>query len=172
MGVGDVHAVSPRSLRNWRAAVAFAGLACAALAGAGQLALAPLRSGNGSTGSAGLRAATLSAPAGQPASGLLSLPAAARAPISAALGASDRAYWVGAEGHPLEAINRAQRLRVRFARAGALVSSGGVRLRMRPATIAGQAASAGGGSATGEAPSVSANRVSYRRGMLSEWYLN
>src|SRR5438128_2031979 len=172
MGVGDVHAVSPRSLRNWRAAVAFAGLACAALAGAGQLALAPLRSGNGSTGSAGLRAATLSAPAGQPASGLLSLPAAARAPISAALGASDRAYWVGAEGHPLEAINRAQRLRVRFARAGALVSSGGVRLRMRPATIAGQAASAGGGSATGEAPSVSANRVTYRRGTLSEWYLN
>src|SRR5207302_6777381 len=62
---------------------------------------------------------------------------------------------------------------VGFEPAGVLVSSSGMRLRIGPAAIAGQAAAAAmGDSAAGGAPSVSANRVSYRRGMLSEWYLN
>src|SRR5437899_3792333 len=171
MGAGAVYAASLRSLREWRA-LAAAAPAAAALAGAALLAIAALSAGSGSTGSAGLRTAPLAARAGQEANGLLSLPAASRGPISAALGASDRAYWVGAAGGTPEAINGAQRLRARFERAGVVVSSGEMRLRIGPATIAGQAASARGGSATSEAPSVSANRVTYRRGTLSEWYLN
>src|SRR5438874_6781002 len=173
MGVGDVHPASLRSLRSWRTAVACAGLACAGLACAAQLCLAPLNLKSGSTGSASRRAAPLSRPTDHAAGGLLSLPAAARLPISAALGASDHAYWVGAGGHPPEAVNRAQRLRVRFERAGVLVSSRGMRLRIGPAKIAGQAAAgATGAGAAGETPSVSANRATYRRGTLSEWYLN
>ena len=48
-----------------------------------------------------------------------------------------------------------------------------MRLRIGPAKIAGQAAAgATGAGAAGETPSVSANRATYRRGTLSEWYLN
>jgi IPT/TIG domain/FG-GAP repeat len=172
-GGGDVHAASLRSLRNGRTAVACAGLACAGLAGAAQIALAPLEDRSGSSGSTSLRAAPLSGGEGHPAGALLSLPAAARAPVSSSLGASDRAYWVGAGGHPLEAVNRAQRMRLRFEPAGVLVSSGALRVRIGAATIAGRApATATRNSAAGEAPGVHANRVSYRRGALSEWYLN
>src|SRR6478735_6612353 len=101
MGFGDVHGASLPSLRNGRAAVACAGLACAGLAAAAPLVLAPLHLGSTSTGGAGVRAApaaTLSErrPAGPAAGGLLGVQAGARAPISAALGKSDRAYWVGA----------------------------------------------------------------------------
>ncbi|MEA2411950.1 MAG: hypothetical protein QOC77_2511 [Thermoleophilaceae bacterium] len=97
--------------------------------------------------------------------GLASLPAAAQGPVSAALGRGEPAYRVAG----LRARNPAQRLRVGFSRAGVAIASGRARFRI--------GLSAYGYSSSVRplafvAPVASANRVSYRRGSLSEWYAN
>jgi trimeric autotransporter adhesin len=97
--------------------------------------------------------------------GLASLPAAAQGPISAALGRKERVYRVVG----LHARNPVQRLRVGFSRAGVAIDSGGARF--------GIALSAYGYSSALRplafvAPVASANRVSYARGAVSEWYAN
>jgi hypothetical protein len=96
---------------------------------------------------------------------LASLPAAAQGPVSAALGRGEPAYRVAG----LRARNPAQRLRVGFSRAGVAIASGRARFRI--------GLSAYGYSSSVRplafvAPVASANRVSYRRGSLSEWYAN
>jgi hypothetical protein len=96
---------------------------------------------------------------------LASLPAAAQGPISAALGRKEPVYRVVG----LSARNPDQRLRVGFSRAGVAIVSGGARLRI--------ALSAYGYSSALRplafvAPVASANRVSYGRGSLREWYAN
>ena len=97
---------------------------------------------------------------------LAALPAPAQAAISRVLGRDQRAYRASAEP---SFRNDAQRLSARFGRSGVQVQSGATRVglslrafgygtRLTPAVQA--------------APTARANRVSYRRGPLTEWYLN
>jgi trimeric autotransporter adhesin len=101
--------------------------------------------------------------------GLSSLPLAAQGSISAVLGRDDSRYWAhGAQGG-FHAENPQQALAMDFTRRGLKVSSGatgwGLELRRY-----------GHGDvflpASETAPEASANRVEYRRGMLTEWYAN
>jgi hypothetical protein len=82
------------------------------------------------------------------------LPLSARGPVSAAIGRDDPAYRI----RDLLAVNRAQRLSLRFTPAGATVRSGagGVSLG-----LAGVGRSGRSSPVTLEAPRVSANRVQY-----------
>ena len=97
--------------------------------------------------------------------GLESVPARARGPVSASLGAVDRSYSI----RDLEALNRAQRLRASFGRQGATISSGSGRVGLSLTAY-------GRGSyliaAPPASPHASANRVTYSRGPLKEWYAN
>jgi hypothetical protein len=97
--------------------------------------------------------------------GLSSLPAAAQAPISAALGRDEPAYRVSA----LRAVNPAQRLRIGFSPAGVTVASGGARLDM---ALAGYGNAGALGALGVVTPRASANRVSYTHGSLTEWFAN
>jgi hypothetical protein len=97
--------------------------------------------------------------------GLASLPVAARGPVSAALGRDEAAYRVLG----LRAINPAQRLRVSFSRRNVTVASGRARIAMTLSTY-------GQGRAlqplASVAAHVSANRVTYPHGILTEWFAN
>jgi hypothetical protein len=101
--------------------------------------------------------------------GLLSLPQAAQAPASAAVGAEDRAYRPRASSHGFTAGNPAQRLSVSFTGSGVAVSSGSTRLRLSLRGI-------GYGSALTALPRATAhaagNRVVYARPGVNEWYAN
>ena len=97
--------------------------------------------------------------------GLESLPLAAQAPVSAALGHDDRAYRVTA----LQALNPAQHLRASFSRAGVTVASGRARLGMTLSAYGYASSHQVVGFAR---PRASANRVSYAHGALTEWYAN
>lgn len=90
-----------------------------------------------------------------PVAALSDLPAAAQAPVSAALGHADRAYWV----HGLVAANPVNRLRARFGVGAVTVTS------------------AGGGSvrfvlAGSGAPRVRVNRAVYANGRVRAVYAN
>src|SRR3954447_3070620 len=65
------------------------------------------------------------------AAGLAALPAAARGPISRALGAEDSAYWASVSVGAFIAASRPQGLDARFDRSGVLVKSGPVRLGLQ-----------------------------------------
>ncbi len=99
--------------------------------------------------------------------GLLSLPAAARGPVSAALGADQGSYRVGVTRGGFVAATPSQRLRSTFTRSGVLVASGGIRLGLSVAAV-------GFGDSLrplpAVAPTAKANRVSYQRPGLTEWY--
>ena len=97
--------------------------------------------------------------------GLLSLPAAAQGPISAALGADARAYRV----RGLQAVNPAQRLGVAFTRRGVTVASGRARLGLALSAYGYASAQVPAAATT---PRASANRVSYAHGSLTEWFAN
>lgn len=115
---------------------------------------------------AGARAGTLGS---RP--GLGTLPLAAQAPISAALGRDDRSFWIRPSvSGGAAAVNRADGLRVSFGTAGAAVSAGGAHVSLRLAGV-----SAGGrpvptGPGVAQAPST--NRIDYRFAGLSEWFVN
>jgi IPT/TIG domain/FG-GAP repeat len=137
----------------------------AALLALATLSLAPFLPGHPSRG---LPAARLSY-AGQVAS-ISRLPAGARGPASAALGAADPAFRVAAgPGGGLLAENPAQRLRSRFNSRGLHLERGNLRLDL-------SLREAGYGSALARvgspAPVGRANRVSYSRPGLREWYAN
>ncbi len=83
----------------------------------------------------------------------VSLPVAAQGPISAVLGRNDRAYWI----QGARAVNPAQSLRLRFSSSGVTVASGRGYVRL---------------GVIGAAPVVRANRVSYARGGVREWFVN
>ena len=87
------------------------------------------------------------------------VPVAARLAVARALGAADSSYHPREAGGAWLAGNPGQGMAVRFDRTGA-----GVRLPGGTATLrlAGPAA----------APQVRANRVSFRRGAVTEWYAN
>jgi hypothetical protein len=93
------------------------------------------------------------------------LPLAAKGPISAALGRENPAYRVAG----LEAINPAQRLRSSFSRHGVTVTSGKARLGM---TLSAYGYASALEPVAPAPPRASANRVSYARGGLTEWYAN
>jgi hypothetical protein len=93
------------------------------------------------------------------------LPPAARGPVSASLGRADAAYRVRAG----RATNPAQSLSLRF-------SDAGVTLGIRGQTVGIGLSAFGRGDATRSVdparPRVRANRVTYARGPIREWYVN
>ncbi len=101
--------------------------------------------------------------------GLAALPLTAQGPVSAALGSANRAYRVTAARDGSAAVSAAQRLSVRFARAGVSLRSGatsvGLSLRAAGYGVSLRAL-------TSVAPRVEGNRVLYERAGLSEWYAN
>jgi hypothetical protein len=103
------------------------------------------------------------------AAGLQRLDPAAEAPISRALGAQSPAYRVRPSRDGLQANSHLQRLRIHFDASRVMISSGALRLSLK-------LRSAGYGtslhSVGGVAPTAAANRVSYTRSGLSEWYVN
>jgi IPT/TIG domain/FG-GAP repeat len=101
--------------------------------------------------------------------GLTGLPASARGPVSRALGADSPAYRVSPIAGGLQAVNGPQRLHVHFNPAGAHVQSNGLQLTFGTPMLAGAHARESLGDVV---PSASANRVTYTRAQLSEWYVN
>jgi hypothetical protein len=97
------------------------------------------------------------------------LPASAQAPVSAALGSADPRYQVSSSPQGLQALNPAQRLRVRFERSGVLVSSGAGSLAL---SLAGLGYGSSPVAAADVLSAVEANRVLYTGARLSEWYAN
>src|SRR5207244_2621193 len=100
---------------------------------------------------------------------LSSLPLAAQGTVSTTVGASERRYRVHASGRGYAAHNGPQRLDMRFDRSGIQVVSGKSRLGLRLRAV-GYGSSLRGLNAV--PPTVSGNRVAYRRAWLTEWYAN
>ncbi len=100
---------------------------------------------------------------------LLSLPALAQGPVSAALGADAPAYRVHDSKGALWAASPTAHLRSSFTSSGVSVSSGRARLGMRLEGV-------GFGSrlepVSSSAPTADGNRVSYRGAAVTQWYAN
>lgn len=101
--------------------------------------------------------------------GLEAVPLAARGPVSEALGRDDRAYHVRRSAGALRLANRGQRLAASFGAAGVRVRSGGARLGLGLRALGYGEALPPVGRAL---PRAHANRVAYRRGALTQWYVN
>jgi hypothetical protein len=101
--------------------------------------------------------------------GLLSLPIAARGPVSAELGAEGHAYRVSGLRGRFTASSPAEQLTESFTRSGVAVRSGTAEVGLDLLAV-------GYGSTlaapTPVAPSAHANRVLYRHRGLEEWYAN
>lgn len=111
-------------------------------------------------------------PAAQTRSGateLSSLPLPAQAAISAVLGRDQPSYHAVTSRSGFQAENPRHGLAADFAREGIEVRSGGARWGLRFSGY-GYGEALGGGAAV--APQATANRVEYRRGALTEWYVN
>jgi hypothetical protein len=100
--------------------------------------------------------------------GLLSLPRAAQAAVSAALGDSP-AYRIRTSAGGFTAANAAQHLSASFTAPGVSVSSGTTRVRLRLLGVGYGARLQPFGPVT---PHARANRVTYPHPGLSEWYAN
>ena len=104
-----------------------------------------------------------------PQTGLASLPRAARAPVSNALGAAIPAYQVSSSGAGLWAASPGQRLRIRFYRSHIALDSGALNLGLGLRAVGyGESLQA----VVPASPLGRANRVSYAHAGLSEWYVN
>ena len=101
--------------------------------------------------------------------GLLSLPLAARGPVSATLGANAPVYRVSTSSGGFAAVNPAQRLRSSFDGAGAALTSGTTHVGLSLKAV-GYASSLRAVGAV--APRANANRVLYAWPGVSEWYAN
>jgi hypothetical protein len=112
-----------------------------------------------------LRSGSVKAPAVTVDRGLESLPVTAQGPISELLGRDAPSYAV----RDLRAVNVHQHLRVAFSSRGVHVASGSATLGIA-LTAYGYDGSLHPVSAV--APRASANRVTYSRGALTEWYAN
>jgi hypothetical protein len=98
-----------------------------------------------------------------------SLPLAAQGPVSRALGADRAAYRVTASAGGFQARNPSQALSARFDPAGVSVRSSTVQVRLSLRGVGYGTSLTPLGEVT---PSAKANRVSYARAMLREWYAN
>jgi phosphodiesterase/alkaline phosphatase D-like protein len=147
--VGSIPMPARRSALGPVAALAF----LAALAATAALVLLP----------AGSRSSAPSAPV--TARHLPQLPASALGVVSSTIGADARAYRVGGAGAALVAENPRQGLRVRFARSGVDVASGGASVRLGAARL-------DSGPTLAAAPRARANTVTYRAPDLTSWYSN
>lgn len=97
--------------------------------------------------------------------GLSSLPLAAQAPVSAALGRDQAAFRI--EG--LAARNPAQRLSARFGRSGVAITTASTRFAISLKTFGRGSTQVALAPVT---PVTSAGRVSYARGSVHEWWSN
>jgi hypothetical protein len=111
------------------------------------------------------------APARSASSATASIPAAARAEASAALGAAQPAFHVHATAHGgLAASNAAQGLGARFATGGVTVSKASLNLHLSLRSVGfGEGTLETAAAAT---PTAYSNRATYARGAVSEWYAN
>ncbi len=101
------------------------------------------------------------------------LPPTAILPISAALGRDDAIYSVHANGKPFHAENSRHGLSAEFSATGVVVASGESAFRMKFAGYSsGQNMAAGRIAGPTVQPIASENRVEYRRGPVTEWYVN
>ncbi|HEY0515505.1 MAG TPA: FG-GAP repeat protein, partial [Solirubrobacteraceae bacterium] len=101
--------------------------------------------------------------------GLLSLPGALRGPASQTLGAQDPAYHAVTVPGGLRIVNPAQRLSARFEASGVRVHAGKLGLGLTLARAGYGSRLATVGAAT---PAARANRITYDRGWIEEWYTN
>jgi DNA-binding beta-propeller fold protein YncE len=106
---------------------------------------------------------------GPPHGGLSSLPVTAQGPISGALGADDPAYRIRSSSGGLRAASPAQRLKESFDRSGVLVGSGNTQLGLSLRAVGYGTSLQPVGAVS---PSAKANRATFARRGLSEWYLN
>ena len=104
-----------------------------------------------------------------PSRGLASLPLTAQAPVSAALGVSDKSYAAHVEDGTIVAANPAQRLRARFDRSGAEIRAGSARVGLLLQSL-------GAGSSLAPvaavSPSAEGNRVVYSYQGVRESFVN
>jgi hypothetical protein len=101
--------------------------------------------------------------------GWSAVPATARAPISMALAARDRAYSAIPARDGFVAASRPQRLRSHFGRYGVSIASGGSRLGLRTKGLGLPGTSI---AVHGVRPIARANGVTYEHGGVREWYRN
>lgn len=101
--------------------------------------------------------------------GLSSLPSTAQGPVSTALGKDDSRYWIHASANGFRAENPHNALLADFTTHGAEV-------RSRNMTWGLETSGYGYGdtllAVSASAPQANANRVEYRRGSVTEWYVN
>ena len=101
--------------------------------------------------------------------GLSSLPIQAQTSISAALGRDQRAYHAKRDGHAWRLENRKHGLRADFTTRGVEMRSGAARFGLR---LAGLGRGARLEAVAASKPEAKSNRIDYRHGGLSEWYVN
>ncbi len=107
--------------------------------------------------------------AGSAVTSFAGLPASARAQASATLGAEQRVFAVTGAGAALHAGNPAEGFGTSFTRAGVRVVAAGIGVNLSLRTLGTGAEQSAVAAA---APKADANRVSYSRGALTEWYAN
>ena len=101
--------------------------------------------------------------------GLSSLPIQAQGSISAALGRDQRAYHAKREARAWRLENPKHGLRADFTTGGVDARSGAARFGLR---LTGLGRGARLESVATSKPEAKSNRIDYRRGALSEWYVN
>jgi len=108
---------------------------------------------------------------GGPTGATAAIPAAARAEVSAALGAAQPAFHVHATDRGgLGANNAAQGISARFAAGGVTVSKAALNLHLSLRSVGfGEGARE---KAAAAGPTAYSNRATYARGAVSEWYAN
>jgi hypothetical protein len=97
------------------------------------------------------------------------LPPPAEARISAAIGEDERAYHAVAHPRGLRMENANHHLSAEFSQTGVELRHGGDHLGM---VLRGYGHGSPSKNADAVAPNATANRVEYRRGALTEWYVN
>ena len=94
---------------------------------------------------------------------------ATQAAVSALVGKVDRAYWARDSGTGLRVVNREQRLKATFGANGPRLRTGGTSVGLELRALGRGDALRGVAGAT---PRARASRIEYRRGPVTEWYLN
>ena len=99
----------------------------------------------------------------------LGLPEPARAHVSAVMGRDEATYHAVSRGDGFRMENARHGLRAEFTRAGVHVAAGTTRWRL---SLAGYGYVDEPRTIVAVPPQATGNRIEYRRGALTEWYLN